>query len=65
MYKIFHQLPMQVSQYCNGAFTITRIFKWEGKSFLLSVIGGSAPSVLPKGLWHLELAAKYLLRDIY
>jgi hypothetical protein len=39
MCNIFHQLPMQVSQYCNGAFTITRIFKWEGKSFQLSVIG--------------------------
>ena len=39
MCKIFHQLHVQVLQYCNGALTITRIFKWEGKSFQLSAIG--------------------------
>jgi hypothetical protein len=45
MRTIFHQLHMQVSIYCNGAFANTRIFKSGGEE--LSAVGerGSAPSV--------------------
>jgi hypothetical protein len=60
MRTIFHQLHMQVSKYCNGAFANTRIFK-SGRDEL-SAVGdrGNAPSVLQKRSLALEPAGKIL-----
>jgi hypothetical protein len=65
MRTIFHQLYMQVSKYCNGAFANTRIFI-SGREEL-SAVGerGNAPSVLPKRLWHDNLLEKFWLHDVY
>jgi len=48
MCRIFRQIHVQVLQYCNGAFTITRILKLEGKNFQLSMIGAVRRRVCQK-----------------